>query len=236
MIKKILIVFILVYISAFAYNKEMNNLYNAYYNSNTYDELKDLIKKVENLDVLSVEKQTYSNLILIIDMYTNPKSKRESYKILNENIKTNTPLKSQSDADYLASVADVMSTAINYSPPLNEIIKLSSKASELYDTALKINPNHFPSLLGKAILTAFTPPFVGGGIDKAMPIFKKSESNAKEKWEKHIVSLWVSQVYLKNNDKANYEKYMNTAKSIFSDGAFLKQILEKNASGKSMFN
>ena len=90
--------------------------------------------------------------------------------------------------------------------------------------------------MGKAILTAYSPEFVGGGIDKSLPIFKKAESNAKEKWEKHIVYLWTSQAYFKNNDKANYEKYMKMAKDIFPEGAFIKNVVDMNAKGKGMFN
>ena len=217
-------------LSAFSYSKEFNELYNLYYmaNTNKADDLNKNIEKMKNANFPKIEKQTYDNLILLMDIYMYPKSKREAYKLLNDNIKKNTPLLSEKDADYLASVADVMSGAINYSS-FNDVIKLSGKAGEIYDNALKINANHFPSLLGKAILTAYSPEFVGGGIDKAIPIFK-------EKWEKHIVYLWTSQAYFKNNDKANYDKYMKMAKDIFPEGAFIKNVIDMNAKGKGMFN
>ncbi|MEI0549543.1 hypothetical protein R4K89_04425 [Brachyspira intermedia] len=224
-------------LSAFSYSKEFNELYNLYYiaNTNKADDLNLAIEKMKKANVGKIEKQTYDNLILLMDIYMNPRSKREAYKLLNDNIKKNTPLLSEKDADYLSSVADVMSGTINYSS-FNDVIKLSGKAGEIYDNALKINANHFPSLLGKAILTAYSPEFVGGGIDKSLPIFKKAESNAKEKWEKHIVYLWTSQAYFKNNDKANYDKYMKMAKDIFPEGAFIKNIIDMNAKGKGMFN
>ena len=223
--------------SAFSYSRDLNELYNLYYmaNTNKADDLYKAIEKIKNGNYGKTEKQTYENLILLMEIYMNPRSKRESYKLLNDNIKKNTPLLTEKDADYMASVADVMSGAINYSS-FNEVIKLSGNAGEIYDNALKINANHFPSLLGKAILTAYSPEFVGGGIDKSLPIFKKAESNAKEKWEKHIVYLWTSQAYFKNNDKANYEKYMKMAKDIFPEGAFIKNIIDMNAKGKGMFN
>ena len=240
MMRKILTVLFLslvLTISAFSYSKEFNELYNLYYmaNSNKEGDLNAAIEKMKNANVGKIEKQTYDNLILLMDIYMYPKSKREAYKLLNDNINKNTPLLSDKDADYMASVADVMSGAVNYSS-FNDVVKLSGKADELYDNALKINANHFPSLLGKAILTAYSPEFVGGGIDKAIPIFKKAESNAKEKWEKHIVYLWISQAYLKNNDKANYDKYIKMAKDIFPEGAFIKNIIDMNAKGKGMFN
>lgn len=224
-------------ISSFSYSRDFNELYNLYYmaNSNKAGDLYKAIEKIKNGNYGKTEKQTYENLILLMEIYMNPKSKRESYKLLNDNIKKNTPLLSEKDADYLASVADVMSGAINYSS-FNDVIKLSGKAGEIYDSALKINANHFPSLLGKAILTAYSPEFVGGGIDKSLPIFKKAESNAKEKWEKHIVYLWTSQAYFKNNDKANYDKYIKMAKDIFPEGAFIKNVIYMNAKGKGMFN
>ena len=223
--------------SAFSYSRDLNELYNLYYmaNTNKADDLYKAIEKIKNGNYGKTEKQTYENLILLMEINMNPRSKRESYKLLNDNIKKNTPLLTEKDADYMASVADVMSGAINYSS-FNEVIKLSGNAGEIYDNALKINANHFPSLLGKAILTAYSPEFVGGGIDKSLPIFKKAESNAKEKWEKHIVYLWTSQAYFKNNDKANYEKYMKMAKDIFPEGAFIKNIIDMNAKGKGMFN
>lgn len=240
MMRKIFTVLFLTLIfsfSAFSYSRDFNELYHLYYmaNTNKADDLNKNIEKMKNANLPKVEKQTYDNLILLMDIYMNPRSKREAYKLLNDNIKKNTPLLSEKDADYLASVADVMSSAINYSS-FNEVVKLSGKAGEIYDNALKINANHFPSLLGKAILTAYSPEFVGGGIDKSLPIFKKAESNAKEKWEKHIVYLWTSQAYFKNNDKANYEKYMKMAKDIFPEGAFIKNVVDMNAKGKGMFN
>lgn len=240
MMRNILTVLFLSFVltlSAFSYSKEFNELYHLYYmaNTNKADDLNKNIEKMKNANLPKVEKQTYDNLILLMDIYMNPRSKREAYKLLNDNIKKNTPLLTEKDADYLASVADVMSGAINYSS-FNEVVKLSGKAGEIYDNALKINANHFPSLLGKAILTAYSPEFVGGGIDKSLPIFKKAESNAKEKWEKHIVYLWTSQAYFKNNDKANYEKYIKMAKDIFPEGAFIKNVVDMNAKGKGMFN
>lgn len=240
MMRNILTVLFLSFVltlSAFSYSKEFNELYHLYYmaNTNKADDLNKNIEKMKNANLPKVEKQTYDNLILLMDIYMNPRSKRESYKLLNDNIKKNTPLLTEKDADYMASVADVMSGAINYSS-FNEVVKLSGKAGEIYDNALKINANHFPSLLGKAILTAYSPEFVGGGIDKSLPIFKKAESNAKEKWEKHIVYLWTSQAYFKNNDKANYEKYIKMAKDIFPEGAFIKNVVDMNAKGKGMFN
>ncbi|WP_157151308.1 hypothetical protein [Brachyspira sp. SAP_772] len=238
MIRNIFIVLLLSFIftiSAFSYSKDFNELYNIYYMSNTNEDLYKAIEKIKNGNYGKTEKQTYENLILLMEIYMNPKSKRESYKLLNDNIKKNTPLLTQKDSDYMASVADVMSSAINYSS-FNEVVKLSGKAGEIYDNALKINANHFPSLLGKAILTAYSPDFVGGGIDKSLPIFKKAENNAKEKWEKHLVYLWTSQAYFKNNDKVNYEKYMNMAKDIFPDGAFIDNVSNMNSKGKGMFN
>lgn len=240
MMRNILTVLFLSFVltlSAFSYSKEFNELYHLYYmaNTNKADDLNKNIEKMKNANLPKVEKQTYDNLILLMDIYMNPRSKREAYKLLNDNIKKNTPLLTEKDADYMASVADVMSSAINYSS-FNEVVKLSGKAGEIYDNALKINANHFPSLLGKAILTAYSPEFVGGGIDKAIPIFKKAENNAKEKWEKHIVYLWTSQAYFKNNDKANYEKYIKMAKDIFPEGAFIKNVVDMNAKGKGMFN
>lgn len=240
MMRNILTVLFLSFVltlSAFSYSKEFNELYHLYYmaNTNKADDLNKNIEKMKNANLPKVEKQTYDNLILLMDIYMNPRSKREAYKLLNDNIKKNTPLLTEKDADYMASVADVMSGAINYSS-FNEVVKLSGKAGEIYDNALKINANHFPSLLGKAILTAYSPEFVGGGIDKSLPIFKKAESNAKEKWEKHIVYLWTSQAYFKNNDKANYEKYIKMAKDIFPEGAFIKNVIDMNAKGKGMFN
>lgn len=240
MMRKILTVLFLSFIfsfSAFSYSRDFNELYNLYYmaNANKEAELNLAIEKMKNANVGKIEKQTYDNLILLMDIYMNPKSKREAYKLLNNNIKKNTPLLSEKDADYMASVADVMSGAINYSS-FNEVIKFSGKAGEIYDNALKINANHFPSLLGKAILTAYSPEFVGGGIDKAIPIFKKAEINAKEKWEKHTVYLWTSQAYFKNNDKINYDKYIKMAKDIFPEGVFIKNVIDMNAKGKGMFN
>ncbi|AFR69807.1 hypothetical protein B2904_orf458 [Brachyspira pilosicoli B2904] len=240
MMRKIFTVLFLTLIfsfSAFSYSRDFNELYHLYYmaNTNKADDLNKNIEKMKNANLPKVEKQTYDNLILLMDIYMNPRSKREAYKLLNDNIKKNTPLLTEKDADYMASVADVMSSAINYSS-FNEVVKLSGKAGEIYDNALKINANHFPSLLGKAILTAYSPEFVGGGIDKSLPIFKKAESNAKEKWEKHIVYLWTSQAYFKNNDKANYEKYIKMAKDIFPEGAFIKNVVDMNAKGKGMFN
>ena len=88
-------------LSAFSYSKEFNELYNLYYmaNTNKADDLNLAIEKMKKANVGKIEKQTYDNLILLMDIYMNPRSKREAYKLLNDNIKKNTPLLSEKDAD-----------------------------------------------------------------------------------------------------------------------------------------
>lgn len=242
---KNIIMFFLFYVFAFGYAPEMNELYNLYYmgNSNYMSNFNEkgndlfvAIDKVKNLKSGKVEKQTYENLITVMDIYINPKKKRETYNMLKIIVNKNTPPFSDKDPNYMASLADLTSALLRYSSTLNEVMKYGAASGELYENALKINPNHFPSLLGVAISTAFRPRFVGGGLDKAMPIFQKAEANAKEKWEKHLIYVWMSQAYLKSADNENYNKYMKLARDIFPEGAFVNMVVEMNENGKNMFD
>ena len=214
-------------------SKEMTALQNGYYSGK--GNINTLMSKAVNSGKSKIETQTYKNIIAVMKMRASTGSKREIYKMLKITLKENEPLLSETDPEYMTSVADLMVSLIDYSS-LSEIMELAGNADKLYEKSLKIDPNNFGALIGRAIANSFKPKFVGGGIDKGMPLFKKAEVNAKEAWEKQIIYIWLSQAYMEMNDKLNYKKYITLAEGIFTDGAFLKKIKEINNEKKSMFD
>ncbi len=238
--KKFILLAIILLVStqlAFSYSKEMTSLQNNWYsNSNTNDtkNLYTAMDKTINSGTSKIEKQTYKNIVVIMKANMHIDSKREIHSMLKNTLAENEPLLSESNADYMTSVADLMSTLIGYST-LKDVIKLSGKSRELYEKSLKTEPNNFKTLLGSALFTAFTPKMYGGGIDKAMPILQKAEKNAKENWQKHAVYIWLSQAYMKIGDKNNYKKYMTLAEKIFPDGNFFNRVKSMNDENKYMF-
>lgn len=234
--KKIILLIVIFSIStsiAFSYNKEMTDLLNGYYEGS--DDIDNLVENALSRAKSNVDRQTYQNIIIV--MKVNMKvlgSKRQTYNALKKILEENEPLLSDDNVEYMTSVADLMGALIRYST-FNELMKLSGESTILYEDALKISPNNFSALLGYGISIAFKPKFVGGGIDKALPIFLKAEMNAKEAWEKHVVYIWLSQAYMKIGDKKNYKKYITLAESIFKDSPFLNEVKTLNEKDKSVF-
>ncbi len=234
-IKTIFFIIILIAYSevAFGYSKEMNDIQTGYYlgETNTYI----LIDETIASGTSNVEKQTYKNIIAVMRMRAKLEPSRATYNMIKKTLAENEPLLSKSDPNYITSVADLMISFIEFST-LPDVMVLSANADELYQKALKINPNHFGALIGLSISTSFRPRFIGGGLDKSMPIFKKAEMNAKENWEKHLIYIWLSQAYMEMNDNANYKKYIKLAEAIYPDGSFLNIVKKKNSEGNTMFD
>ena len=214
-------------------SKEMTALQNGFYSGK--GNINTLMSEALNSGKSKIETQTYKNVIAVMKMRSSTGSKREIYKMLKSTLKENEPLLSKTDTEYMTSVADLMISLLDFST-LSEIMELAGNADKLYEKVLSIDPNNFGSLIGRAIATSFKPKFIGGGIDKGMPLFKKAEINAKEAWEKQLIYIWLSQAYMKMGDDVNYKKYMTLAEGIFTDGTFLKKIKEINNEKKSMFD
>lgn len=233
--KNLILLFLLICsVKSFAYIKEIDELYNSFYMNSGDESVESQVQGLRDKQLDKLQKQIITNVTVVMEVRASTESKRKIYKYLKDNVANNDPLLSEKDPDYLASLADLMTAFVNYAT-LNELMEYSNKIIDLYDKALAINPNHFPSLLGKAIYVSFMPKFYGGGYDKSMPIFKKAEANAKEDWEKHTTYLWMSQIYFVEKDEANYKKYFDMAYNIFPDAAFVNFVKEENAKGVSLF-
>jgi len=233
--RKIILIFMMLVLStqiAFPYSKEMTALQNGYYSSE--GNIDTLVENALSSGKGNIEKQTYKNMVAVMKMRASTKSKRVLYKMLKSTLKENEPLLSETDPNYMTSVADLMVSLIEYSTS-TDIMKLSGKADKLYTKTLKINPNHFGALLGLGMSTSFRPKFIGGGLDKGMPLLKKAEINAKENWEKHYIYIWLSQAYMTMGDDDAHKKYIALAENIYKDSVFLNMIKEMNSENNSMF-
>lgn len=218
--------------TASPYSKEMTALFNGYYMGSV--DIDMLVENALSSGASEIETQTYKNIVTVLKMRSSTESSRKLYNMLKSTLEENEPLLSETDPNYMTSVADLMFALIEYSGS-SDIIKLSAEGDELYEEVLKINPNHFGALIGQGIATSFRPKFVGGGVDKGMPLFKKAEINAKENWEKHLVYIWLSQANMTMGNDANYKKYVTLAENIYKDSYFLNMVKKMNAENKSMF-
>lgn len=222
--------------TVFSYNAEIDNMYHLFYSLEDRDNTKiyDAIEKVESLNGTRIEKQAYKNLVVNLRVTLDNGSKKENKKLIEDTLKENEPQLSNTDANYMVSLASLMIVAMPYMS-LNEVIKLGGKIEDLYDNAIMIDDKSFSSMFGKATSVAFKPSFVGGGVKKAMPFFQKAVLNAKKDYEKYLAYIWISQAYLKLKDKDNYNIYFNKAVDIFPNGVFTKKLEEINRKNKSLF-
>ena len=214
--KYIIIFSIIITNFLYSYNsKEINNFYNNYYSSN-YN-----IKDIENNN-----SKTYKNIYHLVKS-KNIQNEKEKYNYLKEVINNNTNYIESNDIDYLISVSELMGYIVYYSG-LSEKISFGTKSKEIYKKILETDDSNFFALLGTAIGYMHAPAIGGGSNKKAFEYFNKALINAKEKYQKYLSYIWLSQYYFKVKDKENYNKYIEMSKSIYSDGQLLKEAIEIN--------
>ena len=215
-----------------------NILYSQSENNINTSAMNAAIKKVEALKGNSVEEQTYKNLLVVIKLgrydKKDKKLKKKNTEILKNIIKENTPYKSETDANYLASLATVNIYLMPY-VGLGDIIELGKEAEKLYDKALEVDPSNFNAITGKANSMAYKPSFVGGGIDKALPLLIKAENNAQEPYQKYLTYIWLSQAYFELKNYDQYIIYIEKAKNIFPNGSLLIASEKLNNKKKSLY-
>lgn len=224
------------------YPSAVYDMYNIFYSQSestiNTSAMSNAIKKIEVLKGNSVQEQTYKNLLVIIKLRRydkkDKKLKKKNTDIIKNTIKENTPYKSETDANYIASLASLNIYLMPY-VGLSKIISLGKEAEKLYDKALELDSGNFDAIMGKANSTAYKPSFVGGGVDKALPLLMKVENNAKEPYQKYLAYIWLSQAYFELKNEAKYKSYIEKAKKIFPNGAFLLTALELNKKNKSIY-
>lgn len=200
----------------YSYNsKEINNFYNDYYSSN-YN-----IKVIEDNN-----SQTFKNIFYLI------KSKSindniEKYNYLKEKINENNNYIKSNDIDYLISVSELMNYIV-YFCNVAEKISFGKKALDIYKNILEKEDKNFFALLYTAIYYMHAPTIAGGSNKKAFEYFNKALNNAKEKYQKYLSYIWLSQYYFKIKDDDNYKKYIDISKNIYPNGELLKEALERN--------
>lgn len=214
--KYIIIFSIIITNFLYSYNsKEINNFYNNYYSSN-YN-----IKDIENNN-----SKTYKNIYHLVKS-KNIQNEKEKYNYLKEAINYNTNYIESNDIDYLISVSELMGYIVYYSG-LSEKISFGTKSKEIYRKILETDDSNFFALLGTAIGYMHAPAIGGGSNKKAFEYFNKALDNAKEKYQKYLSYIWLSQYYFKVKDDENYNKYIEMSESIYKNGELLKEAIERN--------
>ncbi|MCZ9851154.1 hypothetical protein [Brachyspira hyodysenteriae] len=214
--KYIIILFIIVTNIIYSYeSKEINSFYNEYYSS-SYN-----IKLVENNS-----SKTYKNIyaFIISKSITN---EREKYNYLKEAINDNADYIKSEDIDYLISVSELMNYIVYYSG-LSEKISFGSKSKEIYKKILHKDKSNFFALLGTAIGYMHAPAIAGGSNEKAFEYFNKALNNSKEKYQKYLSYVWLSQYYFKIKDNQNYQYFIEMSKKIYPNGKLLKEAIDRN--------
>ncbi|OEJ15386.1 hypothetical protein BFL38_13930 [Brachyspira hampsonii] len=214
--KYIIILFIIITNIIYSYeSKEINNFYNEYYSS-SYS-----IKSIENNT-----SRTYQNIYALIKSKSITNEK-EKYNYLKDAINANKDYIKSEDIDYLISVSELMSYIVYYSG-LSEKISFGSKSKEIYKDILDRDDCNFFALLGTAVGYMHAPAIAGGSNKKAFEYFNKALDNAKEKYQKYLSYIWLSQYYFKVKDDENYNKYIEMSKAIYKNGELLKEAIERN--------
>ncbi|TVL68909.1 hypothetical protein [Brachyspira hyodysenteriae] len=213
--KYIIILFIIATNIIYSYeSKEINNFYNEYYSS--YN-----IKSIENNN-----SQTYKNIYSLATSKSITNEK-EKYNYLKDAINENTDYIKSEDIDYLISVSELMNYIIYYSG-LSEKISFGSKSKEIYKKILHKDKSNFFALLGIAIGYMHTPAISGGSNEKAFEYFNEALNNSKEKYQKYLSYVWLSQYCFKIKDNQNYKYFIEMSKKIYPNGKLLEEAIYRN--------
>ncbi|TXJ37155.1 hypothetical protein [Brachyspira pilosicoli] len=214
---KYIILFLVIFCSSiYSYNsEEINDFYNSYYSSD-YD-----IKNIEDNS-----SQTYKNLYSLIQSKT-IKDEKEKYNYLKEAINKNEDYEKSDDIDYLISVSELMNYIMYYCN-VPEKISFGSKSKDIYKNILEKDDKNFFALLGTGVGYMHAPAIAGGSNKKAFQYFNKALMNAKEKYQKYLAYVWLSQYYFKMEDNENYIKYIKMSKGIYENGYLLEYAMDRN--------
>ncbi|HJH55902.1 MAG TPA: hypothetical protein K8V77_07455, partial [Brachyspira hyodysenteriae] len=174
--------------------------------------------------------QTYKNIYSPIKAKTMTDEK-EKYNYLKDAINQNKDYEKSNDIDYLISVSELMNYIVYYSG-LSEKISFGSKSKDIYKKILEKDNKNFFALLGTGVGYMHAPAIAGGSDKKAFQYFNDALLNAKEKYQKYLSYVWISQYYFKQKDQANYQKYINMCKEIYPNGELLKEALNRNDTKK----
>ena len=218
--KYVIIVSLTLYGLLYPYSSQnINNFYNSYYSS-SYN-----LKTIENNS-----SQTYKNIYSLVKAKSMTDEK-EKYNYLKNAINQNKDYIKSDDADYLISVSELMNYIVYYCG-VPEKISFGTKSKEIYKKILEKDNKNFFALLGTAAGYMHAPAIAGGSDKKAFEYFNSAMENAKEKYQKYLSYVWMSQYYFKVKDEKNYQKYIDMSKSIYPNGELLKEALNRNDSKK----
>ena len=218
--KYVIIVSLTLYGLLYPYSSQnINNFYNSYYSS-SYN-----LKTIENNS-----SQTYKNIYSLVKAKSMTDEK-EKYNYLKNAISQNKDYIKSDDADYLISVSELMNYIVYYCG-VPEKISFGTKSKEIYKKILEKDNKNFFALLGTAAGYMHAPAIAGGSDKKAFEYFNSAMENAKEKYQKYLSYVWISQYYFKVKDEKNYQKYIDMSKSIYPNGELLKEALNRNDSKK----
>ncbi|WP_028330581.1 hypothetical protein [Brachyspira alvinipulli] len=218
--KYLIIISLTLYGILYPYSSQnINNFYNSYYSS-SYN-----IKTIENNS-----SQTYKNILSLVKA-KNMTDEKEKYNYLKNTINQNKDYIKSDDADYLISVSELMNYIVYYCG-VPEKISFGTKSKEIYKKILEKDNKNFFALLGTAAGYMHAPAIAGGSDKKAFEYFNSAMENAKEKYQKYLSYVWMSQYYFKIKDEKNYQKYIDMSKSIYPNGELLKEALNRNDSKK----
>lgn len=215
--KYVILLLIIFYSSVYSYNsREINDFYNDYYSSD-YN-----IEHIENNN----SSQTYQNLYSLIQS-KKIEDKKEKYNYLKEAINKNEYYEESDDIDYLISVSELMNYIMYYCN-VPEKISFGSKSKDIYKNILAKDDKNFFALLGTGVGYMHAPAIAGGSSKKAFQYFNKALINAKEKYQKYLAYVWLSQYYFKMDDNENYIKYIKMSKDIYENGYLLEYAMDRN--------
>ena len=235
---------------AFAYPEEVNNLYIEMYSSNLKpsdnDNLSKQINKVRDLEGTDIEVATYINIAEEFRVRTDGNKKKDKKKKLKaiEQVLIETQILKAFEnrnqdpmraVDYMTSRANLLIAGVNYASIFG-IQSLAGEAEKLYNNSLLLAPNNFITLFSTAMSISFKPRFVGGGVKVAMPLFLRAVANAKLDYEKFMIYIWLSQVFLEMDDKSSYNEYLGMATFIYPQSFLLKVAKDLNDDEDTLFD
>lgn len=147
-------------------------------------------------------------------------------------------LEGRKDAEALALMGALVTQQLSLDP--SQAMVLFPKATGLYDAALAASPTHPRALLLKGIYVLHTPPFAGGGADRALPLLegarKAAEAEATPKdpwaprWGRVEASAWLAVAQARAGKVPEAEATLASARALDATHGLLRYAAAQVAS------
>ncbi len=201
---------------------------------NTSDDIFEVTKRIETYEKKYKDNlYVYSEIILMKYRVLEQTSSRDTLQSLS---KLDAQWQKVAESRDLVSSeyttwANIKTKKIPYLP-LRKVIRESKSSTKSYKMAVKLDKKNALAWMSFGISMLFTPKLVGGGVKKALKYLERAKALITNDLEKYFIHLWLSQAYLKSDNKEKYEQAFKIAQETLGETPALQKAKKSNEKGE----